>query len=755
MPTTICERCHSANDYNATVCVSCGARLCPNCHLVIDSPNASVCPKCGKKDPTFRPGKYAGSVYVPPTVSATANPSLTYCSNCGSRIEPGVKRCPYCGRLGTIVTQAPQQGYGTMKPAYGDSHAVAGVEPSTQTQKVCQKCGMPFPPGSSQCPKHGKYGGGSRLTESTIKLEGDNLWSRIEEKRAASAAAEAGRTQPHRGAPAEDIYPQMQAAQPDYYPPVEAEAQRICPSCGAQVPDRSKVCPNCGNNRLPQQKSKPIMKAEEYFKAHAPAEQPYEYYPPTPDYGAPQVYPSQAYPTQAYPSQAYPPQDQYYGQPAVQPYEATYPVSPPSFIEDLTQEKRQGKQRRGKTTEEARYREARRGERKSPLPILLALIGLGVVIVIAVVMILDQFKAPAVVVPPSGLNPGTTTPASTGTVSISDIQFSQITKDGAVVTWKTDKKSNSIVIYCLAGGTQCENAKDDTLVTDHQVRLTGLEEGKSYHITVKSRMGEDLDSPEASVDAPEVLILQPAANDVTPPKISDIKVTNITATTTGASAEITWKTDEPTTSQVSYGTSQMYGSLQPAGTDTNLATFHDVELYGLPSNTTIHFKVISRDASGNETSSTNNTFVTPPPAGTNIGNQAPDFTLDCADGTSVTLSNLHGSKVIVNFWHLNCTPCISEMPSFQQLHEKNPNLPILLIHGTALGPINNNYVGAYLTDKAFTFTVPLDPTGQVSSSYNISSVPKTFFLDSNGIIRKIQDGAFSGLSQIEEMLNSY
>lgn len=746
MPTTICERCHSANDYNATVCVSCGARLCPNCHLVIDSPNASVCPKCGKKDPTFRPGKYAGSVYVPPTVSATANPSLTYCSNCGSRIEPGVKRCPYCGRLGTIVTQAPQQGYGTMKPAYGDYHAAAGVEPSTQTQKVCQKCGMPFPPGSSQCPKHGKYGGGSRLTESTIKLEGDNLWARIEEKRAASAAAEAGGTQPHRGAPAEDIYPQ--AAQPDYYPPVEAEAQRICPSCGAQVPDRSKVCPNCGNNRLPQQKSKPIMKAEEYFKAHAPAEQPYEYYPPTPDYGAPQ----------AYPSQAYPPQDQYYGQPAVQPYEATYPVSPPSFIEDLTQEKKQGKQRRGKTTEEARYREARRGERKSPLPILLALIGLGVVIVIAVVMILDQFKAPAVVVPPSGLNPGTTTPASTGTISISDIQFSGITQNSAVVTWKTDKKSNSIVIYCLEGGTQCENAKDDTLVTNHSVKLTGLTAGKTYHITVQSQIksgADDLEFPEASMDAPELLILQSAPNDVTPPKISDIKVTNITATTTGASAEITWKTDEPATGQVSYGPSQSYGTLQPEEPDTTLAKFHDVELYGLPSNTTIHYKVISRDASGNETSSTNNTFVTPPPAGTNIGNMAPDFSLPSAADTStnISLSSFRGKKVIINFWSLNCSYCISEMPAFQQFHVKYPDVPLLAICGPQNFSVNRYEVGTILTK--YDFTVLLDDSGQVGQLYNVNAVPVTYFLDSNGIIRKIQDGAFSGLSQIEEMLNSY
>lgn len=759
MPSTICQRCQTSNELNATVCINCGARLCPNCHLVIDSPNASVCPKCGKKDPTFRPGKYSGSTFIPPSVSPTVSPTFSYCPNCGSKIEPGVKKCPYCGRLGALVFQSPQQGYGVMKPAQGDTqihYTSPEPEPSaTQTQKVCQKCGMPFPPGSSQCPKHGKYGGGSVLRESTIKLEGPNLWAKIEEKRAASAASEQDRMQPRRSAPPQDINPQMKAApaaHAENYPPVEAPEQRICPVCGAAVPDRSKVCPNCGNNRLPTQKSKPFMKAEDYYKAHASSGQPYSDYPPSPEYGQPQGYAPA--PDYGQPQGYQQGRDMYYGQPAVQPYEATYPVASPSFLEDLPEDRRQ-KRQKGKPPQESRMRKERPVERKSPLPMLLALVALGITIVIAAVLILDQLKTPAVIVPPSSLNPGTTATASASDIpNISDVNFSDITRNSAVITWKTDRNANSIVIYCLEGGNQCESATDESMVTDHQVTLTGLEPGASYHITVKSRAGSSNDSPEDSMEVPTPLTLQEAENDRTPPEISDIKVTNIVSTTTGASAEITWKTDEAATGQVSYGTSQMYGSLQPAQTDTNMVTFHDVILYGLPTDTTIHFKIIARDAAGNERASTD-TFPTPPPAGSAIGNAAPDFTLQCADGESVTLSDLRGSKVIVNFWHLNCPPCLDEMPFFQQLHDKNPNLPILMIHGTLLGPLNPNAVGSYLTERAFTFTVPLDATGQVSSSYNISTIPKTFFLDATGIIRKIHNTSFSGESQIEEMLNSY
>ncbi|GEM_PF-510303 len=758
MPTTICQRCQTPNELNATVCINCGARLCPHCHLVIDSPNASVCPKCGKKDHTFRPGKYSGSTFIPPSVSPTVSPSFSYCPNCGSKIEPGVKKCPYCGRLGTLVFQSPQQGYGVMNPAQGDTQIhYASPEPepgATQTQKVCQKCGMPFPPGSSQCPRHGKYGGGGVLKESTIKLEGPNLWAKIEEKRAASAASEQDRMQPLRSTPPQDIYPQMKAApaaHAENYPPVEALEQRICPVCGAAVPDRSKVCPNCGNNRLPTQKSKPFMKAEDYYKAHAPSEQPYSGYPPSPEYGQAQGYaPAPGY---GQPQGYQQGQDMYYGQPAVQPYEATYPVASPSFIEDLSEDRRQKRQKKEKPPKESRMREGRPVERKSPLPMLLALVALGITIVIAAVLILDQLKTPAVVIPPSSLNPGTTTTAPASDIpNISDVNFSDITRNSAVVTWKTDRNANSIVIYCLEGGAQCENTKDESMVTDHQITLTGLEPGASYHITVKSRAGSSNDSPEASVEVPTPLRLQEAVNDTTPPKISEIETTNWT----GNSIKITWKTDEGATGLVSYGTSSSYGKNQEEQTDANLPKYHEVTLYELSPQTTYHYKIISRDAAGNETSK-DDTFVTPPPIGSAIGNCAPDFTLTSTEGKSVTLSDLKGKKVMINFWSLNCPYCDLEMPAIQEFHDKYPDVPVLSICGPQNGSVNKYYVGSMVQEKNFTFTVLIDEPGQVGNLYNINEgVPVTYFIDAAGIIRDIKDGAFmNGLSEIENKYNSY
>jgi peroxiredoxin/RNA polymerase subunit RPABC4/transcription elongation factor Spt4/xanthosine utilization system XapX-like protein len=638
----------------------------------------------------------------------------------------------------------PTQGHGVMKPAHGDyTHTFAAPPPAEETattQKVCSKCGRVIPPGSSLCPVHGKFGGGNALRNITAPVrdktfEGE-VYRRMEERKAGPAP----RSGVRQAAP-EEIYPQMQAgpatpAPVPEAPPMPAE-QRTCSNCGNAVPDRSKVCPTCGNNRLPPEKRKAFMKAEDRYRAVEAAQQAYAAYPP------------QQQPYAAYPA---PQQSQYYGQPAVQPYEMAYPAPSPGFVEEIYPEKKRGKE---KMPRERRDRTEKPGQRASPIPILLALIALAGVIIIGVVFLIDQLKTPA---PAVISNPPITTP--TGTTEgpeISNVEYSNITRTGATVTWTTDKKSNSLVIYCLDGGTLCENARDDELVTSHSVNLTNLEQGKSYHITVKSALGNDPDSADSSLEVTNVLRMLDVP-DTTPPVLSNVRVTNVTS---GGSAEITWNTDEPATSQVSFGTTASYGTLQPSQTDTQLTTFHDVILNGLAPQTTFHYKVISRDADGNEKSSADDTFTTPVPAGVDRGDAAHDFTLRCADGSQVTLSSLQGKKVIINFWNLNCQYCMDEMPYFQTVRENHPEseVAMLMINSAAGGfPANRDeYVGAKITEQGWEFTVPLDDSGVVAQAYEVTSgIPVTFFIDSTGIIRAVQDGYFQGgAAAIESLLDSY
>ncbi len=100
--------------------------------------------------------------------------------------------------------------------------------------------------------------------------------------------------------------------------------------------------------------------------------------------------------------------------------------------------------------------------------------------------------------------------------------------------------------------------------------------------------------------------------DTTKPQISGVK-----ATAGPTSAAITWKTDEPSSTQVEYGKTSSYGSVAPAQPDTDPTTGkslgaidHPVTLSGLESGTTYNYRVKSKDKAGNEAVSEDKTFTT-------------------------------------------------------------------------------------------------------------------------------------------------
>lgn len=97
--------------------------------------------------------------------------------------------------------------------------------------------------------------------------------------------------------------------------------------------------------------------------------------------------------------------------------------------------------------------------------------------------------------------------------------------------------------------------------------------------------------------------------DNVPPVITGLREENVTS----AGATIRWGTDEPADSQVEYGESAGYGSMTPV--TAAMVTDHTMELSGLSPATLYHYRVISRDATGNRSSSGDKTFTTVPLAG--------------------------------------------------------------------------------------------------------------------------------------------
>lgn len=121
-----------------------------------------------------------------------------------------------------------------------------------------------------------------------------------------------------------------------------------------------------------------------------------------------------------------------------------------------------------------------------------------------------------------------------------------------------------------------------------------------------------------------------------------------------------------------------------------------------------------------------------------VGKQAPDFTLVTMAGTEITLSELRGTPVVLNFWDTHCSYCQPQLVYLEQAAEQSDGeIAIIAVDiGETLSRVKQSF-----GDYKLHFTVALDTDAQVSYKYNVQYTPTTFFIDSGGVIRAIKIGA--------------
>ena len=134
------------------------------------------------------------------------------------------------------------------------------------------------------------------------------------------------------------------------------------------------------------------------------------------------------------------------------------------------------------------------------------------------------------------------------------------------------------------------------------------------------------------------------------------------------------------------------------------------------------------------------------------GKPAPDFRLKTLDGNEIKLSDLRGKTVLINLWASWCPPCRYEMPGIQAAYEKfkSKGLVVLGINFTAQDNLQD--VRDFVTELKLTFPILLDESGDVSAGlYGMRGLPTSYFIDTQGILQRIQVGAMLP-EKIEEFL---
>ena len=148
--------------------------------------------------------------------------------------------------------------------------------------------------------------------------------------------------------------------------------------------------------------------------------------------------------------------------------------------------------------------------------------------------------------------------------------------------------------------------------------------------------------------------------------------------------------------------------------------------------------------------------ATQPVTGLQKGNLAPDFELVTTEGKHVKLSELRGKRLIVNMWATWCPPCKAEVPELERFYEEHHSegIEILAVDLTKSEKRPGD-VATFIKDYKITYQVALDEQGEVSQKYQVTSIPTTYVINSEGIIQQKQVGplSYQSLTEIFARMN--
>jgi thiol-disulfide isomerase/thioredoxin len=117
---------------------------------------------------------------------------------------------------------------------------------------------------------------------------------------------------------------------------------------------------------------------------------------------------------------------------------------------------------------------------------------------------------------------------------------------------------------------------------------------------------------------------------------------------------------------------------------------------------------------------------------------APDFTLKGLDGKEITLSQLKGKVVLLDFWATWCGPCKESIPHLIQLYKDYHESGFELI-GMNVDKGDIETVRRFITSMDIPYPVASAPE-DVVRSYRVTGIPVTFLIDKEGRIRERMAG---------------
>jgi peroxiredoxin len=118
--------------------------------------------------------------------------------------------------------------------------------------------------------------------------------------------------------------------------------------------------------------------------------------------------------------------------------------------------------------------------------------------------------------------------------------------------------------------------------------------------------------------------------------------------------------------------------------------------------------------------------------------EAPDFTLTDLSGKSISLSDLKGKVIFVNFWATWCGPCRHEIPDFIEFYNKNKDNGVVIL-GVSVDK-SANKVRDFVEENKINYPIVMATNEMVRDYKPGKFIPTTIIIDTDGMIQEKKVG---------------
>ena len=119
-----------------------------------------------------------------------------------------------------------------------------------------------------------------------------------------------------------------------------------------------------------------------------------------------------------------------------------------------------------------------------------------------------------------------------------------------------------------------------------------------------------------------------------------------------------------------------------------------------------------------------------------VSNAANDWQLLTLDGKRVVFKELKDKPLFVNIWATWCPPCVAELPGIQDLiNQYGKDVNFILVSNE-----NPNTIKAFAEKHGYD-ELPFYYSNTIPHDFESNSIPTTFILDKNGVVKVNKKGA--------------